>query len=185
VSNAAATCPGNALNRVYGDLRKAKLGSGYNFYIAVRCLVRLRDPILPCSDFAEGMQFGEDVYRRVLPEGTEECTPYTCIQALLRCYEEEVGAGHLKADEQIRRYINNLDQGGLGSHACVVLKKADAFDVRLLRNMYAQKGVVEQAINTEEDKERAKMGIRTGRLLDAARAYAIGAVALGGVQDRA
>jgi hypothetical protein len=67
----------------------------------------------------------------------------------------------------------------------VVLKKADAFDVGLLRKMYAQKGLVEQAINTEEDKERAKMGIRTGRLLDAARAYAIGAAALRGVPDRA
>ena len=34
----------------------------------------------------------------------------------------------------------------------------------------------------EEDKERTKMGIRTGRLLDAERAYELGAAALRKVQ---
>jgi hypothetical protein len=46
--------------------------------------------------------------------------------------------------------------------------------------MYVHKGVVEKAVNAEEDRERMKMGIRTGRLLDAASAYAIGIAALGG-----
>jgi hypothetical protein len=126
------------------------------------------------------MQFDEEVYQRLLPKGSKECTPYTCIQALLRCYEEEVTAGYLKADVQIRRYITSLDQGGLGSHACMVVKTADDFDVGLLRRMYVHKGVVEKAVNAEENRERTKMGIRTGRLLDAASAYAIGIAALGG-----
>jgi hypothetical protein len=60
----------------------------------------------------------------------------------------------------------------------MVLKTADNFDVGLLRGMYVHKGVVEKAINREEDKERTKMGIRTGRLLDAERAYELGAAAL-------
>jgi hypothetical protein len=124
------------------------------------------------------MQFEESVYRLLLPNGADRCTPYTCIQALLQCYEEEVSAGHLKSDSQVRKYISNIDQGGLGSHACVVLKSIDAFDVELLRRMYVHKEVVEKAIKTEEDKERQKMGIRTGRLLDAADAYTLGAAAL-------
>jgi hypothetical protein len=146
--------------------------------IAVRCLVSNLDPILENTEFAQGMQDCDEVYDKLLPEGSAAATPYACVQALLRCYTEEVAAGFLTQDEHLRSYINTLDQGALGSHACVVLKHVATFDVGTLRRMYADKGTVWEAIKKAEDQDRAKMGGCAGRLLGAEDAYKLGAATL-------
>jgi hypothetical protein len=154
---------------------------GYSVTIALRALLRVRDPILPSSEFSVGMQFGMSVYKLLLTPAQKvkvRATPYQCVRNLVFTYDEEVRNGHLAPNMRLRKYILSLDQGTLGSHACTVLKKIGDFDIDKLREMSKTPAVID-AIHKKEDIERLKMGSGPGRLLSATRAYRIGELAIG------
>ena len=102
-------------------------------------------------------------------------TPYKCVLALLRCYREEVDAGRLTEYGALLRYIGTLDQGTLGSHACVVLRHVGEFDIGTLYRIYEARHAVWRQIAQEEEQERARMGASRGRLQDARQVYGVGA----------